>query len=256
MRAFWPILRIRYPVKHTDFILKSLTILPFLLIWNLPKGWAQDTYGSHLFSSGIAESAPSLGSLGLRLSSGLTRLPSPKQDLFQTGQQGVITSDHPLARRLWIAKGLSIPVNVGLNLSQLQEMGWLDVTSYIQWTFYEGFAKPALAIRGIYGKSFGMETMQMSSAGGDFVVSHGFIKYFAIFGALGLRRLQTDHYNKRSLGYELESKFEIKSDSKLLSVAEIGLQAAFVPGFAALTVASSLSDHQTAYHTAKVTLSL
>jgi hypothetical protein len=220
---------------------------------------ASTPYVTHFAGIGMAESAPSLGTLGVRLSGGLTSLPRPDQEQTASGQQGLKQGENPLTQRLWIAKGLYLPINVGMILTQLPELGWLDVTSYVQGTFYEGLARPACALRMSYGKSFGVEKAQVSTAGIDLVISYGVFRYVSMFGVLGTRRLKMDLYGSSS---SLESPdrsdegSHLIRESTLQSLGEWGVQVAFIPAIAALTLSSSIADGQYMAHTAKVTLSI
>ena len=226
-------------------------------------GFAKTPYAMRLSGGGLAEAAASLGSLGIRLSGGVTRLPYPDEELFQSGQRGLKPTKNPLVQRLGLAKGLSIPINIGMMINHLADMGWLDVTAYLQWTIYEAHARPAFAVRTHYGKSFGIERTQLSTVGMDAVGSYGFFRYFALFGVIGIRRqeivVHEEEFARDPNGSPIRPSGlsrAIQKELELHTLGELGLQIVLIPTVAAMTLASSIDEDHFTYHTLKWTFAI
>jgi hypothetical protein len=151
-----------------------------------------------------------------------------------------------------------IPVNVGLSLANLSELNWLAVTGFMQWSVYEAFARPVLALRMHLTNTYGLEQSQLSASGVEAVVSYGFLRYFALFGSLGINRhqvaLREPQPDQNLVGGVpfFESKDLIWTSPR----GEVGFQMTIFPGIAAFTYGYSRLEANQSIHTAKVSLAL
>lgn len=95
-----------------------------------------------------------------------------------------------LVPRLWLTKGLPIPLDLGFAASKLTrgEGRATQAAGQLQWTVYEDFAMPALSVRYAHARLFGLERTKVRSDAVEALASYGFLRYFTVFGSIGAAR--------------------------------------------------------------------
>lgn len=73
-----------------------------------------------------------------------------------------------------LIKGLFSPIDGGLTIGTVPSLGIQRAGAHLQWTVYEEFQRPALAIRGNYSRLFGLANTKINSGGLDLIGSYGF----------------------------------------------------------------------------------
>jgi hypothetical protein len=133
------------------------------------------------------ESAASYGSMGFSLSTSTAYHPIPieeieiaSQQLFEDKQADGLT-----LFSLGVAKGFSWPINLGAQFARNADNTLSQASGFVQWTLFESFALPAIALRTGYSRLFGMRSSESSSISGDGVMSWGF-RNFSVFATMGL----------------------------------------------------------------------
>jgi hypothetical protein len=90
--------------------------------------------------------------------------------------------------RVWLSKGTMLPVDLGFEGTA--QGRFTHAAGYLQWTLYEALARPALATRVGYGRTFGLAGTELTSTSVDAAVSYGFLRYFTLYGSYGVAREQ------------------------------------------------------------------
>ncbi len=95
--------------------------------------------------------------------------------------------------RLFMTRGTSWPLDFGFSFARLDENKGRQFGAHLQWTLFEGFQQPAVAIRisrmEADGLS-GLEKLQTDSA--ILGLSYGFLRYFNFALGIGQQRHQLD----------------------------------------------------------------
>lgn len=231
--------------------------------WSPPPSFGGDSLEEAsamkiISEAGLGESAASQGQLGVRAAAGASRLPKMPFGLKKEGYEGLDKGESAVLQRIWITRGLMVPVNVGLSLANLAEMNWLAVTAFVQWSVYEAFARPALALRLQVTNSYGLTHSQVSRSGLEIVSSYGFLRYFAVFASLGLNRHQVSLREQRVDQPLVGGVPFIDAEDLTWSspFGELGFQMVIFPGIAAFTYGYSQLESSQSIHTAKVTMAL
>ena len=133
-----------------------------------------------------AAGAGSLGSEGVRLNLSLTKrnhLDGPTKAEMSNNSYRETTPEVALAT------GSPLPITIGLAAAYLGHQQYS--AAYMgQWTFYEEFARPALAVRYSGAKVFGFEGTEVQRHSMALLASYGW-RWFTIEGLLGI---QHNHY--------------------------------------------------------------
>lgn len=138
----------------------------------------------------MGESAGSHGTLGLSLGAGaslhaLGEMDSrPWRDLGFEGQVG----RQLIMPRIWVTKGLPIPVDVGLSVGASQVPILQQGTGYIQWTIFEGLGLPSAAMRLTHNRLFMAQSTNMTTNQASFAASWTFFRYITLFGTTGIEQ--------------------------------------------------------------------
>lgn len=138
----------------------------------------------------MGESAGSHGTLGLSLGAGaslhtLGGMDSRQwRDLGFEGQEG----GKLIMPRIWLTKGLPIPVDVGLSVGASQVPILQQGTGYIQWTIFEGLGLPSVAMRLTHNRLFMAQSTNMTTNRGSFAVSWTFFRYITLFGTTSVEQ--------------------------------------------------------------------
>jgi hypothetical protein len=149
------------------------------------------------------EGAGSYGSMGTAISVGASRHESPTRT--QLGNEELKESDakdgDPVEMpKIWFIKGFAWPINLGLAAGYNKDTDLSYAAGHLQWTLFEGFQLPAIAIRADHSKLYGTRSSQVARSGISTVVSYGFLRYFEVFGSYGINKTQTSVEIQRTAG--------------------------------------------------------
>jgi len=147
-------------------------------------------YG-HINSASLLEPAGSHGSLGTDFGAGLVNLTPPEHNELVAMNLGETRGGTGLSvPRVWLVHGLPLPIDGGITAAgptgNNQSNGFMQLSAALQWTVYEAFARPALAVRASYGKLFGITGTTLTSVGGEAVLGYAVFRYFTFYGRLGV----------------------------------------------------------------------
>ena len=140
------------------------------------------------------DGAGSHGGIGAQVAAGagFTTISNVNPLIDEQLQYGrVQTSPHDrtiVQPKLYLLKGLYAPVDIGATYSVLETRKISQLMGHIQWTIFEAFQLPALALRLNYGKFMGLYSSDFTSAGLDVVASMGFLRYFTVYADMGLQK--------------------------------------------------------------------
>jgi len=90
--------------------------------------------------------------------------------------------------QLSIIKGVMSPLDIGLTLATIPTSELHRIGAHLQWTVFEDFQMPAVAVRGSFSRITGLPTSEFSTIGFDAVLSYGFLSYFTGHIATGIAR--------------------------------------------------------------------
>ncbi len=129
------------------------------------------------------EGFESHGSYGWHLGIGVIQVNSPanSQRSEVSASDALLTEKTAPAQlpRLFFTRGTGWPVDFGLSVARLNKNEGLQLGAHLQWTIFEEFQKPALAIRIARMQSDGLpglDRLQTDSA--TIGLSYGFLRYF------------------------------------------------------------------------------
>lgn len=192
------------------------------------------------------EPAGSRGSMGLGVGAGMTRSTVPERNPVLAAQLRKDSLDEQEAAgsnldvpRVWVVKGLPMPVDLGFSGGKDNASGITQASGYAQWTIYEALAMPAFAVRGSYGRLFGLEGMDLTTTGVEGLAGLGLFRYFTAFGRAGIyqHKGQLDVTQESTLAFTLVGGEEEKTVARSWSetVMGAGLRIMVLPPFVSLT---------------------
>jgi hypothetical protein len=85
--------------------------------------------------------------------------------------------------RVWLSKGLPIPVDVGFSVGASQAPILQQGTGYLQWTMFEGLGLPSLAMRLTHSRLFMARSTNLTANQASLAASWTFFRYVTVFGA-------------------------------------------------------------------------
>jgi hypothetical protein len=143
---------------------------------------------ARLNSASPVEPAGSHGSTGVALGVGATVAALPEGDELTNASLGREASDEDTSYtlpRLWLAKGLPWPVDLGMTAAMDPEQQFSQVAAHVQWTVFEALGLPAAALRASHGRVHGAAGTELASTGATAAVSYGFLRYFSLYAVGG-----------------------------------------------------------------------
>ena len=146
-------------------------------------------------SASLLEPASSHGSIGTDFGAGLVNVTPPEQNALLALHLGETSAGTSLSvPRVWLVHGLPLPIDGGITAAgptgNNQNSGFMQLSAALQWTVYQAFARPALAVRASYGKLFGITGMTVTSVGGEAVLDYAVLRFFTFYGRLGVTQHQ------------------------------------------------------------------
>jgi hypothetical protein len=134
------------------------------------------------------ESAYYHGSIGLDIGAGGIHV--------QNAGVSTLKNDNSLSEkkaaympRVYLNKGTNGPVDLGLMAGQGGNTLGRVYGGHVQWTIFQEFGWPAIALRGAFSR-LQSAAAQISCSDGAIVVSKGLLRYFTFTGGIGIQRNQ------------------------------------------------------------------
>ena len=87
--------------------------------------------------------------------------------------------------RVYLTKGTPIGIDFGLQYATGENRMFTLAGGYMQWSFYQELAMPALAIRTSFTELQGIESTRFQAVHPELLTSYGFLRYFEIYGGVG-----------------------------------------------------------------------
>jgi hypothetical protein len=95
--------------------------------------------------------------------------------------------------RLFLTHGTSWPLDFGVSFARLGEDKGRQIGAHLQWTLFEGFQKPALAIRVSRMQADGLRGLELLQTDSAILgMSYGFLRYFNFAFGMGQQRHRLD----------------------------------------------------------------
>ncbi len=127
--------------------------------------------------------------LGIVQSNALSQVSSP----LESKAEPTPTSAPQQVPRIFLTRGTNWPLDYGISLARINEKSAKQVGGHLQWTLFEGFQKPAVAVRISHMQLAGLpglKTLQTDSA--ILGLSYGFLRYFSFALGMGQQRHRLD----------------------------------------------------------------
>lgn len=143
------------------------------------------------------EHAGSHGTLGIGIGVGLANFESASnsevmQEHWRQSGDSLASNSSQQSRvtvgQIHVHKGLPYSLDVGGGFAKHAATQAKLISGYVQWTAYEAFAMPALAVRGQYSRLMGLATTDASALEASVLASYGFLRLFTIYGTYGAGR--------------------------------------------------------------------
>ncbi len=95
--------------------------------------------------------------------------------------------------RLFLTHGTPWPLDFGVSFARLDEGKGRQLGGHLQWTLFEGFQKPALAIRVSRMQTDGLSGLELLQTDSAMLgLSYGFLRYFNFAFGIGQQRHRLD----------------------------------------------------------------
>ncbi len=137
------------------------------------------------------EGAYSHGSIGATLGLGIQNHAEIKTNTLQHHHLYIDQSQPAQklsTKKMYFIKGSTLPVDFGFSLGSTQDDQISMAGAHAQWSVFEGFRMPALALRGSYNKLFGLKDAEMQSTRVDVIASTSMFSFFSAYIASGAQR--------------------------------------------------------------------
>lgn len=174
------------------------------------------------------EGFESHGSYGWHLGVGFLTLPNSPNASFQDNSDNLPNEMNQVEQtkipRLFLTHGTRLPLDFGLSLAHSRSNLGAQIGGHLQWTFFEGFQKPAIALRISRIESLGIKGIDKLQTDSCILgISYGFWRYFN-FG-IGIGQQLTKFKTKAEQSEEL---FGIRGD---IGIDSIESQSIFCANF-------------------------
>lgn len=215
------------------------------------------------------ETAASHGITGWRLGMGLVSSDVPEDSQELAGYEVTSQTQRPIETlvipKIWMTKGLFYPVDIGFNYGASLSHQLNQVGGYLQWSIYEAFALPAVAIRGGMSRIFGLASTEIKTESLELVSSYG-VGIFAGYIGFGFHNHSVKYglsaADESLLGYDDyripradDIAFPIKYGWQE-STTTLGFQFQIAPPFVQLSFEGILSDYGSNTYQGKVSIGI
>lgn len=223
-------------------------------------------YLSHLNRYSPLEGAGSHGSIGssLGLGVGINPVEHADNSLYEDRlamPNGEGNRSSLIISKLMLTKGLRWPVDFGFTFGTTQASRISQLGGHIQWTAYERFQMPAVALRGVYARMYGIHNTEFSTYGSEVAISYGFLRYFTAYATYGWQYNtaalqmsaadQSVYFLNETGGGDRRIKENWFSPSQI-----IGMRVMVVPPFVATTFEMQASSGVPHSYAAKISLGM
>jgi opacity protein-like surface antigen len=214
------------------------------------------------------EHGGSHGTLGFGVGLGMAGYEAPTNaDLMRDHWRGANqpvdskqeASGRVLIPRVQMFKGLPGSTDVGLGIGRDPLSRATLVSGYSQWTVYEAFAMPALAIRGGFNRLLGLAATDASSLTLEGVASYGFLRFFTIYAGIGVGRHQIEVRSGNGFGtvMTLDGDTETTINRVLIRRSRsVGLKVQLIPAFADIGLEAKRTGDGPATYLAKISFGM
>ncbi len=124
------------------------------------------------------ESAASHGTAGFTVGAGATNIQAKEfATQLSNRQEAGTRNDLDESRflpQIWITKGIFWPVDLGLNYAQASEYRLKRLAGYLQWTIFQEFLQPALAMRVDYSRLTAEDLFEATTSSISAICSWGY----------------------------------------------------------------------------------
>lgn len=160
--------------------------------------------------------------------------------------------------KIYFTKGSFLPVDFGFSIGATQDDHISMAGAHAQWSIFEGFRLPAVAVRASYNQLFGMKDAEMQSTRGDLVISTNIWSFFTIYGTTGIQRNNVTLNSASYFQYGLTTAPENRDYSKswISKSHAIGLRALVIAPFLAATAEMQFDSNNGQSLAGKVSLDI
>ncbi len=124
--------------------------------------------------------------------------------------------------------GTRWPVDFGLIFSQIGQNSGTRLGGHIQWTIYQGFRLPSIAIRAHGSQIMGLDSIAVEGLGASLAMDYSLLRYFTFTGCLSLQRDTITYALSGNPSFQLGP--EDTKESYISSSRTVGLTITLVPG--------------------------
>jgi|GEM_PF-2553413 len=185
--------------RYGFFRLLGITLLP-LFFWagSLSAQERQQYYDEgwlKINQYSPVEGFESHGSFGWHVGVGIIRSNVLSQSSYplESKAEPTPTSAPQQVPRIFLTRGTDWPLDFGASLARINEKSARQIGGHVQWTLFEGFQKPAVAVRISHMQLDGLpglKNLQTDSA--ILGLSYGFLRYFNFALGIGQQRHRLD----------------------------------------------------------------
>lgn len=142
----------------------------------------------------------------------------------------------------WLVKGTPWPVDLGISVGAAPDASFTLAAGHAQVTVFEEFGMPALSVRAGYSRVYGLAKTTLATTAADAVLSYGFLRYFSVYGAVGVARTQAS-YDDQEVGW---------TDAR----RAVGLKVMVLPPLVSVTAEASFDGGQVQTAAAKLSVGI
>lgn len=136
----------------------------------------------------MSDPAGSHGAAGLWFAGGMSRYPQSSDSAIAREEMGENSDSEAAASRLWLVKGLPLPVDLMFTGGRDRQDAYTQATVAAQWNVFEGLGLPALAVRLSTGGLFGLQQSWAQTQTFGIHLSQNIGPYCSIFGSTSYAR--------------------------------------------------------------------
>ncbi len=218
-------------------------------------------------SQSLLEGAGSHGTIGFALGGGVSLINMPETSAFHESELYLENQDVDktalVIPKAYLLKGAFSPVDLGITFGSIEGARITQAVGTAQWTIYEDFAMPALALRFNYARLFGLASGEFTTVSSELVLSCGLFKYFNTYGggtvsrhmaSLDLEPFREDGRFQYFLS-ENEDRSELKKDWLETSYF-VGLQLHLFSPFYFAAAEMQVSEDNLKSYSAKISIGM
>lgn len=202
------------------------------------------------------ETAGSHGSLGYTLGTGVSLIEKKPSDILDTELQS--SSDKPQTNvpKIWVTKGIFWPLDGGLSYSTILNTNVSSYTAYLQWTAFEKFALPALALRTAYTNITGLKNTKFNNMSLGAAISWGY-RFVTVFASENYNFYSTTITPPEEEAYALSTdSLSMVNKSWGALTQSIGMQLNLVSPFFKISGEKTIASNQSSSYRFKLSFGM